>query len=95
MLIFETWTLDIEPLRKETYKRLYRFSDHCRELGIPNPYSLNEYMKAEERWKKLHKNAVPSMLDFLSRNTYIDENKDIKRSFAAKNKREPVGDFDF
>lgn len=95
MLIFETWTANIEPLRKEAYQRLFRFDKHCRNLGIPNPYSLDDYVRAEERWEKLHKYAVPSILEFLSKTGDINENKNIKNVSLAKNIRQPVEDFEF
>jgi radical SAM superfamily enzyme YgiQ (UPF0313 family) len=95
MLVFETWTANIEPLRQEAYQRLFRFNQHCRDLGIPNPYSLDDYLKAEERWKKLHKHAVPSVLDFLSKTGDINENKNLKNVSLARNIRQPVDGFEF
>ncbi|MCP4157634.1 MAG: radical SAM protein, partial [bacterium] len=94
MLVFKTWTLDIEPVREEVYRRLFRFTQHCKKLGIPNPYTLGEYIEADERWKKLHKNAAPSTMDFLSRKP-IYENKDIKNSTLAKKIRRNRAVFDF
>ncbi|MCP4157040.1 MAG: radical SAM protein, partial [bacterium] len=76
------------------YKRTYRFEEHCRKLGIPNPYSLSESIKADERWTRLHKNAVPPLLDFLKKQ-YIDENQKIKTASLAVNKRDTEEDFDF
>ncbi len=63
-LITQTWILDSPPLRDEIFRRLNRFIAHCRKLNIPNPYSLREIYAADERWKKLHPNAVPSVLEF-------------------------------
>jgi radical SAM superfamily enzyme YgiQ (UPF0313 family) len=77
MLITRTWSLDGEPSREETYKRMCRFVTHCRKLGIPNPYSLKEIYQADERWKKLKKNAVPSLVNFKNEGEYIDECKKI------------------
>ncbi|MDQ1353566.1 MAG: hypothetical protein QG657_3872 [Acidobacteriota bacterium] len=89
IMVFKTWTLDIEPRREEVYSRLYRFTQHCKKLGIPNPYSLGDYQKAELRWKKLHHNAVPSIMDFLSRKKeYIDEKKNVKLPVVAGAARE-------
>jgi radical SAM superfamily enzyme YgiQ (UPF0313 family) len=92
-LIFEFWTLDIEPLRQEAYHRMFRFVEFCEQLGIPNPYSLDEYIKADERWEKLHKYAAPSLYRFLSKKEYIDENKKIKNFLLAKNTRKTEEDF--
>ena len=64
MLVFDTWTLNCEPLREERYERLHRFTAHCDKLGIPNPYTASEIHAADERWHKLHKNAVPSVWEF-------------------------------
>jgi radical SAM superfamily enzyme YgiQ (UPF0313 family) len=77
MLLVETWVLDTDPTREEAYQRMNRFTQHCQQLGIPNPYSMFEFYKADERWKNLHKNAVPSMAEFLESGVYIDENKTI------------------
>jgi radical SAM superfamily enzyme YgiQ (UPF0313 family) len=95
MLLFEYNTLDIPPLREEVYNRAYRFELHCKKLGIPNPYSLTDYVKADERWARLHKNAVPPILDFLSRASYIDENKKIENLTLARKTRSEKKDFLF
>jgi hypothetical protein len=47
-------------------------------LDIPNPYSIDEVHRADKRWKKLHKNAVPALIEFKEEGAYIDENKRIK-----------------
>ncbi|MCP4150746.1 MAG: radical SAM protein, partial [bacterium] len=51
MLKYRTWLLDGEPTREETYRRVNRFVQHCKKLGIPNPYSSREIYEADERWK--------------------------------------------
>ncbi len=83
MLMLQTWILDIPPTREETYRRLNRFVEHCMRLGIPNPYSLREIHSADERWKKLHIDAVPSLVEFLgvknNNSLPIDENKRIRK----------------
>jgi hypothetical protein len=78
MLMQQMMVMDVQPTRKERYERLHRFVQHCKNLGIHNPYSLEGIHKADERWKKLHKNAVPALADFKQKNTYIHENKTIK-----------------
>lgn len=62
---FKEWDLDIEPKRDVIFDRMYRFINHCKNLGIPNPYSGYEHWEADYRWNKLHKNAVPPM-EFLT-----------------------------
>lgn len=75
MLITQTWALNAEPLWEEIYNRVIRFVEHCRKLGIPNPYTLREVYLADTRWKKLQKNAVPVITDFKNKKIHIDENK--------------------
>ncbi len=94
MLISQTWTLDCEPSREETYQRVFRFVDHCNKLGIPNPYSFDEIFKADERWKKLHKNAVPSIMQLMKNNIEFDERKKVKKFLTLRNAVEE-GDFGF
>lgn len=95
MTVFQYYTPGMEPLREEAFRRVHRFESHCRKLGIPNPYSYAEHVEADKRWKKLHKNAVPPLLDFLSRKQYIDDTKNIKIESFARNTREEEGDFEF
>lgn len=89
MLLTETWILDCEPSREVAYRRLNRFVEHCEKVGIPNPYSLSDINKADERWKKLHKNAVPPVVVLKNPDIYIDENKYVKEfSFAGSTLRD-------
>jgi hypothetical protein len=74
MLIFDYWTLDIEPRREVAYERMHHFVNHCNKLGIPNPYSLKESFDADRRWKKLQKFAVPPMDGFNVEGVSIHEN---------------------
>lgn len=94
MLVFDTWTLKCDPLREETYKRLNRFMDHCNKLGIPNPYNATELYEADVRWKKLHKNAVPSIWEFEKWGKEVNEAKRIVMPQQAKNILDK-GDFEF
>jgi radical SAM superfamily enzyme YgiQ (UPF0313 family) len=94
MLITQTWFLDCEPSREETIRRLNRFVLHCRKLGIPNPYSLYDIHQADLRWKRLHKNAVPALVDFEDSGGQIRENKGLKPLLRVKEVQEE-GDFDF
>lgn len=85
MLISQTWVLDGEPSREVAYKRLNRFIEHCKRLAIPNPYSLNDVYKADLRWKHLHKNAVPPVVELNNKDTYIVESQHVKKlTFARK-----------
>jgi len=77
-LLFDTWTLDMEPLREERYERLRRFTEHCRELGIPNPYSGRELYEADQRWASLHRNAVPGIWEFETFGARLNEAKYIQ-----------------
>ncbi len=95
MLILQSWIVDALPTREETYKRMNRFVARCKELGIPNPYSLNDIYQADKRWKRLHKNAVPNLVDFKSKGVYIDECKYIKKVSLLKSKLKDSGDFGF
>ncbi|MCK4258346.1 MAG: radical SAM protein [Halanaerobiales bacterium] len=65
MLITQTWVLNTDPSREVIYERLNRIAKHCQQLDIPNPYSLEEIIAADERWKELHANAVPGFLDLV------------------------------
>jgi hypothetical protein len=95
MLILQSYIMDGKPDRQETYRRISRFVDHTTNLGIANPYSLYDISQADERWKKLHKNAVPSLLEFRNKENYIDENKHIKKIYTAQNKLKDTVDFGF
>jgi len=95
MLIAQTWIMDCEPGREETYKRLSRFAQHLSRLGIPNLYSLRDIYEADERWKKLHKNAVPELMAFKSKEQYIDENQRVKTVSFARNTLNDQKNMDF
>jgi radical SAM superfamily enzyme YgiQ (UPF0313 family) len=97
MLVFQTWLLDIEPSREETYRRVNRFVEHCKKHGIPNPYSLRDIYEADERWKHLHKNAVPSLADIKKKKIPIDECKNVEKLVVMQNAvvNDDDGDFKF
>jgi radical SAM superfamily enzyme YgiQ (UPF0313 family) len=94
-VLIETWIPDIEPSREETYGRLNRFHEHITKLGIPNPYSLYELEKADIRWKKLHDNAVPSILELKGKNQYVDECRSIGEIQLLDNSLVDTEDFAF
>lgn len=85
MLITQTWYLDCRPTRKVVYQRLNRFVDHCRKLGIPNPYTLDDIAAADRRWTGLHKNAVPPLVDFINRESRVVETREIRNLNFALN----------
>jgi hypothetical protein len=95
MLVVQSYVLDAEPTREETYRRLGRFIKHCHGLGIANPYSLYDIHKADERWKKLHPKAVPGLIHFKNKDNYIDESKHIKKLTAIPNTLEDDKGFGF
>jgi hypothetical protein len=97
MLTFQFYTPgpEVTPSREETFRRIHRFEAHCRKLGIPNPYSYDQHVKADERWRRLHEHAVPPLLDFMAGEKYIDENFAIKNIAYAKNTRVKDDDFNF
>jgi len=94
MLIFHKRELDCEPSREEKYRRMARFTEHINRLGVPNPYSWKEIVKADERWKKLQKNAAPALVEF-KEGKYIDENKFIKKQFFALGLPQDDGELGF
>jgi radical SAM superfamily enzyme YgiQ (UPF0313 family) len=95
MLILRRWFIDCEPDRQEIYRRMYRFVAHCKRLGIPNPYSLHDFHKADLRWLELHKNAVPPLVRFEDENNYVNENRYIKHLLSAQTYAHDDGDFGF
>jgi radical SAM superfamily enzyme YgiQ (UPF0313 family) len=94
MLLIRTWVMDCQPFREEIYRRVNRFERHREKLGIPNPYSLREIYEADQRWKKLHKNAVPPLLDF-KKDTLVDECKYVHKLCLAEKKDVHNLDFGF
>ncbi|MGD2085120.1 MAG: B12-binding domain-containing radical SAM protein [Candidatus Aminicenantes bacterium] len=95
MLITQTWVLECEPSREEVYDRVFRFVRHCNQLGIPNPYSADEIYKADMRWKVLHKNAVPSVIQLASNQNTPDWGRKEKTLITIPSKKIEAGDFCF
>lgn len=95
MLVTQTWELNCSPSREEVYKRVCRFANHCRRLGIANPYSMEDIYEADMRWKSLHRNAVPPLINFRPNSTYINENKSVSKLLTIRNTRVEDDDFDF
>ncbi len=95
MLISQTWYLDCEPDWEEAVKRENRFMEHCRRLGLPSNYSLEDVNAADHRWKKLQPNAVPAIVDLQDLSTYIEESKQIEKFSAASNPQQEEADSDW
>jgi radical SAM superfamily enzyme YgiQ (UPF0313 family) len=95
LLISQTWILDCEPSREERFRRLFRFTEHCKKLGIPNPYSSKEIHEADKRWKTLHENAVPALIEFDNNKDHINENKYVKKLILAQDIQQDDQDFMF
>jgi radical SAM superfamily enzyme YgiQ (UPF0313 family) len=99
MLMLQNWALDTPPSREVTFQRLNRFVTHCKNLGVANPYTLRDIHKADERWQKLHTNAVPPLADFLDAKSKgviaIDENKRVKKVVFSRNVPQIDGDWGF
>jgi hypothetical protein len=95
LFLLQTWIVDCEPQREEIYRRMWRFTEHCKKLGIPTPYSLQDFHKADLRWAELHKNAVPPMTWFGNKEHYINENKNIEELVTAQTAAADDGDFGF
>ncbi len=95
MLITQTWILN-DPPREVVYERLNRFACHIKRLGIPNPFSLHEIIEADERWKKVQKNATPSLLEFKRPGDLIMERHGVKNFLFAQGMQiNDDGDFGF
>jgi radical SAM superfamily enzyme YgiQ (UPF0313 family) len=73
MMLIQTWILDEYPPRQVIYERGCRLKAHCKKLGIPNPYSVREIHEADQRWKRLHKNAVPALWELNQISDCIDD----------------------
>jgi radical SAM superfamily enzyme YgiQ (UPF0313 family) len=90
MLILPTYILETAPSREEIYSRMGRFTRHITRLNLPNPYSLHDIHQADERWKKLHKNSVPSLLELKSQPLHppFDDNeaRRVKKYTLAQDK---------
>jgi len=95
MLMSQTWIVDTEPSREVTFDRLNRFVRHCTKLEIPNPYSLNEIYHADERWKKLHPNGAPPLVDLTEKGVDTDECRYVEKLLTVRNTGLELVDFDF
>ncbi len=95
MLVVQTWYLDTQPQREIIYQRLNRFVQHLEKLGIPNPYSLKDVFRADERWQGLHKNAVPPLMEFSKKGQPIIECRAVQDLAVMAPLPDEDGDFEF
>lgn len=95
LLLYQTWIVNEMPTREEMYRRVNRFVQHCTKLGISMPWTLHHVNQSDIRWKKLHKNAVPSVLALSKKGVYIDECKHVRELVLAENTQTDDGEFDF
>ncbi len=95
MLVTQTWALNLEPSQEKIFDRLNRLEMHCQKLGIPGSLiTLQDHHIADERWKRLHKNAVPGIMSFKT-GEYIDEKSNIKTLILAEDTRKEDAAFRF
>jgi hypothetical protein len=95
MLMVNKWEVEGKPSREEIMNRVCRFVQHCNRLGIPNPYSMYEIYQADQRWKKLHVHAVPSLVELGVEKNYIDECRYLEQLHQVQNTMDFPEDFDF
>jgi radical SAM superfamily enzyme YgiQ (UPF0313 family) len=96
MLITQSYSLNSDPSREIIYDRQCRFKEHCKKLGIPNPYSISEIIEADKRWQRLQKNAVPPIMELTNNPAkYLGENEKVTRIFTARNTRADDVNFGF
>ena len=53
MLLLKYYELENAVSSSERFERIAKFEKTRIELGIPNPYSFAELLKANERWTEL------------------------------------------
>jgi radical SAM superfamily enzyme YgiQ (UPF0313 family) len=66
LIITQKWNLQKAPRGDVVNNRLQKFVDTCKKHGIPNPYTIREIFKADERWKSKFTHAGPSLVEFYS-----------------------------
>jgi radical SAM superfamily enzyme YgiQ (UPF0313 family) len=96
MLITQSYSLNTYPNRETIYDRGCRFKEKCKELGIPNPYSIRDLMAADMRWQNIQPNAVPPVME-LNNNPekYLGEQEGVTRILSAHNYQSEDVDFGF
>lgn len=94
-LVCQTWWVKGKPSRKTAVDRLCRMVEHCKKLGITNPYSVYAKYQADLRWKSLHENAVPSVAELSQPPQWLIHEKNAvkKRMIARATIKEEEGEF--
>lgn len=95
MLLVQTWWPNTTPSREEAYDRLCRFKEHCEELGITNLDSVNVIHSSDERWKHLHKNAVPPFVELENMDVNVNEKDRVTTLLNVQKQHAEDVDFDF
>jgi radical SAM superfamily enzyme YgiQ (UPF0313 family) len=93
MLVSQSWILNCEPSWQVTIDRVNRFMAHTQKLGLPSNYTIENVNAADRRWQKLQINAVPPLVELFDKNTYVQENKQVKKIYAAVNTVEEDSDW--
>ncbi len=94
MLLTETWIIRDEPSREKLYERVNQFTALCEKLEIPITYSLHDIYVADERWQRLHQNAVPTLLALSDNQNLVEDCKNLKEVRYMKDSGEFSGDFE-
>lgn len=95
MLMIQSYDLQYYPYREMRYARVVEFIEHCKKLGIGYTYTLQDIYAADKRWHSLHKNSVPSVIEFKDSGQYISEKTNFKDYTFAKMIVEDSQDFNF
>jgi len=66
-IITQSWELDIYPDSTVRFQRCNELVKFCKSIDLPIPYSSYEIYKADLRWKKIQKYAVPTLVEIKSR----------------------------
>ncbi|TBO44297.1 B12-binding domain-containing radical SAM protein [Pedobacter kyonggii] len=61
--MMQTWRVKGSTDLYNNQKRAFKFNKVCEEYKIQNPYNFSEWYIADRRWKKLHNNSVPSLVE--------------------------------
>lgn len=79
MLLTQTWELCMQPQREVIYERMIRFTEACKKLCIPNPYTIMDIYQADKRWKELHPETGPTILELHNykfiKNSFLDDKR--------------------
>jgi transketolase N-terminal domain/subunit/radical SAM superfamily enzyme YgiQ (UPF0313 family) len=63
LLVTRSFRLKTAPSRADLLRRVARFTEFTRDLGIANPYSLREIGAADHRWIAGHSRAGPPLIE--------------------------------